>query len=55
MTATLHVVFGPTGAGKSTYAKALARSEPAVHFAIDDWITTIDDESGACSNTGINV
>ncbi|HPA38514.1 MAG TPA: ATP-binding protein [Phenylobacterium sp.] len=41
MTATLHVVFGPTGAGKSTYAKALARSEPAVHFAIDDWMARL--------------
>jgi predicted kinase len=38
MTATLHVVFGPQGAGKSTYAKAFARREPAIHFAIDEWM-----------------
>jgi predicted kinase len=38
MTATLHVIFGPQGAGKSTYAKDLARRLPAVGFAIDDWM-----------------
>jgi predicted kinase len=38
MTATLHVVFGPAGSGKSTYARELARREPAVHFSIDEWI-----------------
>ena len=41
MTATLHVVFGPSGAGKSTYAKEFARREPAVHFAIDDWMARL--------------
>lgn len=41
MTATLHVVFGPSGAGKSTYAQGLARREPAVHFAIDDWMARL--------------
>lgn len=41
MSAVLHIVFGPAGAGKSTYAKALARSEPAVHFAIDDWMARL--------------
>lgn len=35
---TLHVIFGPAGAGKSTYARELARHEPAVPFLIDDWI-----------------
>lgn len=38
MTATLHVIFGPQGAGKSTYARDLARRLPAVTFAIDDWM-----------------
>lgn len=41
MTATLHVVFGPSGAGKSTYAQELARREPAVHFALDDWMARL--------------
>jgi predicted kinase len=41
MTATLHVVFGPAGAGKSTYARELARRAPAVHFSIDEWIAKL--------------
>lgn len=35
--ATLHVIFGPCGAGKTTYAQALARREGAVPFVLDDW------------------
>jgi predicted kinase len=38
MSAVLHVIFGPQGAGKSTYAQTLARREPAVHFPLDDWM-----------------
>lgn len=41
MSAMIHVVFGPQGAGKSTYARAFARREPAVHFAIDDWMARL--------------
>lgn len=41
MTATIHIVFGPSSAGKSTYARELARREPAVHFAIDDWMARL--------------
>ena len=41
MSATLHVIFGPSGAGKSTYAREFARREPAVHFAIDDWMAKL--------------
>ena len=37
MPATLHVIFGPCGAGKTTYAHALARREGAVPFVFDDW------------------
>jgi predicted kinase len=37
MTATLHVVFGPCAAGKTTYAHAFARREGAVPFVLDDW------------------
>jgi predicted kinase len=35
--AILHVIFGPCGAGKTTYAHALARRERAVPFVLDDW------------------
>src|SRR5436305_13737793 len=37
MPATLHVIFGPCGAGKTTYAHALARREGAVPFILDEW------------------
>lgn len=36
---TLHLIYGPQGAGKSTHAIALARSHGgALHLAIDDWM-----------------
>ena len=34
----VHLVFGPVGAGKSTYSRALAARERGVRFAIDDWM-----------------
>ena len=37
MPATLNLVFGPIGAGKTTYAHALARREGAVAFVLDEW------------------
>ena len=37
MPATLNVIFGPCGAGKTTYAHALARRERAVAFVLDEW------------------
>ena len=37
MTTTLNVIFGPIGAGKTTYAHALARRENAVAFVLDEW------------------
>ena len=37
MPATLYVIFGPIGAGKTTYAHALARREAAVPFVLDEW------------------
>jgi predicted kinase len=37
MPATLKVIFGPCGAGKTTYAHALARREGAVPFILDEW------------------
>lgn len=41
MTATLHVIFGPSGAGKTTYANAFARREKAVAFILDDWMARL--------------
>ena len=38
MVATLNVIFGPCGAGKTTYAHAFARREKAVAFILDDWM-----------------
>ena len=37
MPATLHVIVGPCGAGKTTYAHAFARREGAVPFVLDEW------------------
>jgi predicted kinase len=37
MPATLNVIFGPCAAGKTTYARALARRERAVPFVLDEW------------------
>ena len=37
----LHVIFGPSGAGKTTYANAFARREKAVAFILDDWMARL--------------
>jgi len=34
----IHLIFGPQGAGKTTYAKQLAVERKAVHLSIDDWM-----------------
>ena len=36
--AKIHIVFGPQGAGKSTYSRQLADRVAAVRFSIDDWM-----------------
>jgi predicted kinase len=36
-----HLVCGATGAGKTTYALALAEREAAVRFSIDEWMTRL--------------
>jgi predicted kinase len=33
-----HLIFGPTAAGKSTYARKLATEVNGVRFAIDEWM-----------------
>lgn len=39
--ATLHFICGKAGAGKTTLARALGRSLPAVVFCEDEWISTL--------------
>lgn len=39
--ATLHVIFGPSGAGKTVYAHTLARREKAVSFILDEWMAQL--------------
>lgn len=41
MSGALHVIFGPCGAGKTTYAHAFARREGAVAFILDDWMAKL--------------
>ncbi|HEY3949284.1 ATP-binding protein [Phenylobacterium sp.] len=38
MSATVNVIFGPCGAGKTTYAHTFARREKGVAFILDDWM-----------------
>jgi predicted kinase len=35
---TVHIVFGPQGAGKTTYSRQLADREQGTRFSIDDWM-----------------
>jgi predicted kinase len=37
----LHIVLGPVGSGKSTYAADLARTHRAVRLTLDDWMMTL--------------
>lgn len=41
MTAQLHLIIGPVGAGKSTFAHALARKHRAALLILDDWMATL--------------
>ena len=38
---SLHLIEGPVGAGKSTYAMALASASHAVHIALDEWFACL--------------
>jgi predicted kinase len=38
---TVHLICGSTGAGKTTYAIALAARTGAVRFSIDEWMNTL--------------
>lgn len=37
----IHLIIGPVGAGKSTFALGLAREHGAVRFTLDDWMTRL--------------
>lgn len=37
----LHLVLGPVGAGKSTFARALAQERSALRLTLDDWMVTL--------------
>jgi predicted kinase len=37
----VHLVLGPVGAGKSTFARALSRERRAVRLTLDEWMTTL--------------
>ncbi len=39
--AVIHLICGPVGAGKTTYAIGLAEELGAVRFSIDDWISEL--------------
>ncbi len=38
---TVHIVYGPQGAGKSTYAMALCERERAMRLSIDVWMAEL--------------
>ncbi len=35
----VHLLCGPTGAGKTTYGRSLAEAEGAVRFSVDEWMS----------------
>jgi predicted kinase len=37
----VHLLCGPTGSGKTTYARELAEREGAVRFSIDEWMSSL--------------
>jgi predicted kinase len=39
--ATVHLICGATGAGKSTYARALAKRVRGVRFSTDEWLAAL--------------
>jgi len=41
MPALIHLICGSTGAGKTTYARALSERIGGVHFSIDEWMAAL--------------
>ena len=38
---TVHLLCGPTGAGKTTYGRRLAEAEGGVRFSVDEWMSAL--------------
>ncbi|MBE9553908.1 MAG: ATP-binding protein [Proteobacteria bacterium] len=38
---TVHLICGPTGAGKTTFARELAAERGALRFSIDEWMANL--------------
>ncbi|MFC5476323.1 AAA family ATPase [Paraherbaspirillum soli] len=53
---TVHLIYGPLGAGKSTYARKIAAETSAVRFSIDEWMHTLfgDDQPAQKDSAWIN-
>lgn len=45
MVATLHMVYGFVGAGKTTFAKKLEHTLPAIRFTHDEWMNKLYGEN----------
>lgn len=41
MASALHLILGPVGAGKSTFARSLSAQEKAVRLILDDWMAQL--------------
>lgn len=41
MTATVHLLHGPPGCGKTRFAKQLAAEGPCVHLSHDEWVVRL--------------
>jgi predicted kinase len=39
--ATIHLLFGPVGSGKTTYGRALAAERRAAFFCLDEWMAAL--------------
>ena len=37
----IHLICGPTGAGKTTYSRQLAQDRQAIRFSIDEWMANL--------------
>ncbi|MDQ3263265.1 MAG: ATP-binding protein [Myxococcota bacterium] len=39
--AHLHLIVGPVGAGKSTFARQLSRQQSSVRLSLDEWMAQL--------------